>query len=558
LCACLNYNPAEVIGVGGGMLKKISLRNYRAFSEAELELKPFTLLIGPNNSGKTSLISLFLAIQQTALFPFSETTNAIKINGKLISLGSVENLFNNRNTNIPISIGFTFSSQDLANSIGRMKTSIIEQLENVYRYKQLVSLERNPHRFKSYDALFKEFEKNPIRSITDYSSFKKSLSRALDTETDLNKYLSINARAWPFESSFSSFSDLDMSAQLLFSVIKEMTKEFRIDYDLRYEINTKSIQIERVALLSANKAIVEVWIDHSNKKLKSISSDYLSERKELRNYYPAFGKSLRFQNTLFDLFIANREKSNFRIIETMIELLTEALGKLAYEFNSDRMLHVSPIRAYPRRYYFDDEIDELTIDGNNIIGLLKKRPNLIAKANDWLNKFEMSLDIEDLRDILRRLIIRQKDVSVDLDITDVGFGVSQVLPVLICAFMVKSGGIAIIEQPEIHLHPRMQADLVNFFFESIKTVSQIDTNHTPCCFIIETHSEAMLRRMRSCLVSRETSGSNSTVAIYSMGKNSAGQVEMKRLEISESGKFEWPKEYLDVELKDTINYLKHA
>jgi predicted ATPase len=75
---------------------------------------------------------------------------------------------------------------------------------------------------------------------------------------------------------------------------------------------------------------------------------------------------------------------------------------------------------------------------------------------------------------------------------DVGIGVSQVLPVLVTSYASKNQIIAI-EQPEIHLHPALQADLGDVFIQSAFGEGQ---NR----FLIETHSEHLLlrvmRRMR--------------------------------------------------------------
>ena len=66
-------------------------------------------------------------------------------------------------------------------------------------------------------------------------------------------------------------------------------------------------------------------------------------------------------------------------------------------------------------------------------------------------------------EIIHKLKIIQNGLS--LDITDVGFGVSQVLPVIVQGFFAKSGSLTLIEQPEVHLHPRMQADLGDLFID---------------------------------------------------------------------------------------------
>jgi len=75
---------------------------------------------------------------------------------------------------------------------------------------------------------------------------------------------------------------------------------------------------------------------------------------------------------------------------------------------------------------------------------------------------------------------------------DVGFGISQVLPIIVQGFLSKDDSITIIEQPEIHLHPMMQSDLADLFIDVIESTT---TNGK--ILFIETHSESILKRLRN-------------------------------------------------------------
>jgi predicted ATPase len=95
-------------------------------------------------------------------------------------------------------------------------------------------------------------------------------------------------------------------------------------------------------------------------------------------------------------------------------------------------------------------------------------------------------------DILEELVLVDKRSDTIVSHRDVGIGVSQVLPVLVTAYASQNEIIAI-EQPEIHLHPALQADLGDVFIQSVLGPAK---NR----FLIETHSEHLLlrimRRMR--------------------------------------------------------------
>lgn len=81
----------------------------------------------------------------------------------------------------------------------------------------------------------------------------------------------------------------------------------------------------------------------------------------------------------------------------------------------------------------------------------------------------------------------------DVLLTDVGFGVSQVLPVIVQCFYAAPGSTIILEQPELHLHPAVQARLADLFIETIQARENgADRNIQ---LIIESHSEHFLRRL---------------------------------------------------------------
>ena len=108
-------------------------------------------------------------------------------------------------------------------------------------------------------------------------------------------------------------------------------------------------------------------------------------------------------------------------------------------------------------------------------------------TEDWARQL-----VEARGEALQDLVLIDKRSGTPVSHRDVGIGVSQVLPVLVSAYA-SSGRLLAIEQPEIHLHPALQAELGDVFLESALG----DAGNS---FLIETHSEHLLlrimRRMR--------------------------------------------------------------
>src|SRR5580698_5246676 len=73
------------------------------------------------------------------------------------------------------------------------------------------------------------------------------------------------------------------------------------------------------------------------------------------------------------------------------------------------------------------------------------------------------------------------------DLTNVGVGVSQVLPIVVMCLLAPVDSTMILEQPELHLHPAVQARLADFFLSIAKAGKQC---------IVETHSEYLINRLR--------------------------------------------------------------
>ncbi|MEA1878027.1 MAG: AAA family ATPase, partial [Bacteroidota bacterium] len=96
-------------------------------------------------------------------------------------------------------------------------------------------------------------------------------------------------------------------------------------------------------------------------------------------------------------------------------------------------------------------------------------------------------EFEPLLSDIQELVLFDKRTNTQVSHRDVGIGISQVLPVLVTAYA-SSNKIIAIEQPEIHLHPALQAELGDVFIESALG----ERNNT---FIIETHSEHLILRI---------------------------------------------------------------
>ena len=121
--------------------------------------------------------------------------------------------------------------------------------------------------------------------------------------------------------------------------------------------------------------------------------------------------------------------------------------------------------------------------------------------------------------------VRQSSHSSWVLITDVGFGVSQILPVLVLCYYTPKGSILILEQPEIHLHPSVQAGLADVFIDAIQT--------REVQIILESHSEHLLRRLQRRIAEEKLKPEDT--ALYFTDITRSGVSKLQTLEVDVYG-----------------------
>lgn len=142
------------------------------------------------------------------------------------------------------------------------------------------------------------------------------------------------------------------------------------------------------------------------------------------------------------------------------------------------------------------------------------------------------------------VLVRARQGAPDVKLTDVGFGVSQVLPALVQAFYAQSNSTVWMEQPEIHLHPQVQAELADAFISAV----QANEDGVPrnVQLIIESHSEHFLMRLQRRIA--EGRISTDDVAVY-FARHSNGGLDLEALRLNLYGEIEnWPENFFGDEM----------
>lgn len=251
---------------------------------------------------------------------------------------------------------------------------------------------------------------------------------------------------------------------------------------------------------------------------------------------------LYYQNTLF-----------LTDLELAIEEWMRSLG------------YLGPIRSRPQRLntWTGAEPEDVGTEGENtvqaILAAASRGINWRAKTRrapfqvtiaQWLVKMGLihAFTVEAIapdRD-LYEVRVRTSPRSAEVKLTDVGFGVSQVLPVITQAFYAPRRSTVLIEQPEIHLHPSAQASLADLFLAAVS--ARVDGQRRDVQFLVESHSEHLLRRLLRRVAEQEIEPGD--IALYFCYGGPKGSA-IERLEVNEYGDvLNWPADFFGDELED--------
>lgn len=231
------------------------------------------------------------------------------------------------------------------------------------------------------------------------------------------------------------------------------------------------------------------------------------------------------------------------------------------------LFYLGPLREYPRRLYLwsgevpdhvgergDRAIESILAATNRAYNFRPKQRKLSLQelvaarlqSMGLIQHFEVRPLGENRKEY--EVLVKTGRYSAEVKLTDVGFGVSQILPVIVECFYVPRRSIVILEQPEIHLHPRVQAELADLFVDAIR--AREDGMLRDCQFIIESHSEHFLRRLQVRIAEEKIS--KEETALYFVDGES-GVARMESLDVDDFGNIKnWPIGFFGDEMADLV------
>lgn len=257
-------------------------------------------------------------------------------------------------------------------------------------------------------------------------------------------------------------------------------------YNLNFEYNINNDPISNFR----SPEMMNKLLDSLTNLLNENLADEDKNNNILKKYTNLKSKfEFKFTN-LEDLNKTIQEKGNY-YLDNIFKSIIDFFKKF-----DDNTNYISSFRLFPERTYYETSKKELKVGkfGENyedqIILWETNRDDKFQELLSILKKLDLLHDIKSNRISGGRfeLLIKSKKDGIWSSLSDVGFGISQFLPIIVADLQLGNNSLLSIAQPEIHLHPKVQAHFADYIIEQISTRNKR--------YIIETHSEYLLNRIR--------------------------------------------------------------
>lgn len=528
------------------MLHSLELENFKAFGKrAHIPFAPITLIFGENSAGKSSILQSLNLLKQTQESRDVNAPLSPRTENCIVDLGSfqelifdhdlertlsirVETAINNREIyRLPyvdnkIALEFGFKRPNL------MPDIILEKIEfysggDSECIAKFIPLD--PSEIRRSSSMRMGFLRDPrILSPSKLTTVKcDSLTKEAKYWEPEYKWFSVNR------------SEIHELLKARLDGLNHPTEELRE--------NSRRLEEERGSLTDS----IEFFSKHFE------LHDYIDKRRSnemstilgMKGFIP-----IRSMSGEKNPWITTLPPSRSRAVKIFnIAQLAGAAGR-ALERNLDDLFPMGPFRRPPERWYIftGTSPQDVGYRGDLLPDLLLRRPELVDDTNKWLKQLEIGYELKvkpletDSSDLFAvRLIDTRRNKPVNVALPDVGFGISQLLPFVVQS-LVSEKQIISIEQPEVHVHPRLQADLGDLLVEAIGEERQNQ-------FIVETHSEHLILRLQSLIRKKKIKPSDVSVVYVSRGPEGA---EAQRLHLDKEGDFidEWPDGFFPERLRE--------
>ena len=555
------------------MLTELCLKNFKAFG-AEMQKVPMskiTLIYGPNSGGKSSIIQSLMLLKQSVehfdslpigsqIMSMRELTHK----GDYVDLGSFPTVVHRHDTTRELELALSFDYTDRrrgpVNAYDRGRTFDRRRTYGI----RLTFADGNDT--NSRDSSF-------LSRIKYYIARKGKLSTYFDND-EINEVVPEMVRRGGVYD-VTDDPDLDYEIDLCDPSPPDANGRFGT-----WRMSNVKIHWDRVNI-SARTFNIPLNED------RITTADNFSPLSTRRmGYFPSLDIHPRYRHAetrVARSHLRRRVPTSSRALNAAVGLSTRDLasagtspralkGELALAVSEDarnsgirevgfdtldQIIYLGPLRSPPQRSYVVSGGTRAStgIHGQFMPNILYRDDETLQRVNTWFNELELDYELAVPRLSSQvELIGEQASITLldkrntEVTLVDVGFGINQVLPVIIEGVASPRGSIICVEQPEIHLHPRLQAKLADMVVETAQEGKQ---------WIIETHSEMLIRQIQTRIADPGDDLTEDDVSVVYVLRGDESST-IKPLEIDGSGEFKekWPDGFFDDASKKIIEMMR--
>ncbi len=569
------------------MLTAWYIENFKSVEYAtDLALRPLTIIAGANSSGKSTILQSMLLISQTLqsrfkqqdLIPngellrlgtphdilhFSHPNDPLRLAG-ILDFGPVNKIYRALNlpeTNLPtsreITFDLTFHISNNPNFVS--KFSLLDAYyERKTYYGDIFSInfsrkkDSNETGFK-YDVIeFKPQDLLPSNTTglaatqflpTDYR-FKKSAATAFKEEIDQIAGIvkSVPSREDMIEAAYNRDLSSDVIAylSLIADVIQDLFKSPQLLARLRNARTLADLIVFTQELASSG--------DIANFNRFSFELQDVGRQEQMISQLKGVKDVIRS--------CPSRLRQGTEDMQKYFEENVHYLGPLR---DDPRVIYAIPTNVDFRNVGLKGEFTAAMLNQYGKLPIIYPKPSddpnqvipeilqvpLLEAVGIWLKHMGLVDDIEvqEIINVGYQLNVQQSGSKENMALTNVGVGVSQILPTLVMCLLASSPCTLLIEQPELHLHPKVQSILGDFFLGLTYIGKQC---------IVETHSEHIINRLFLRIAQDDANevddmGLRKRIGILFVEKEGR-QSKFRQVQPNEFGAIpseEWPKGFLD-------------
>jgi hypothetical protein len=547
------------------MLRSLTVGNVKSIGRTQkIPLAPITLIFGPNSGGKSTLIQSLLLLRQSIIGESNIDPLPLQLKGPLVDLGNFRAAVHKHQISRKIVLGLE----------AEVRLPPANVLKGLRKRGKVVHIMTSPSEWRAVGA-----SAAGIRVAT--AAMRGSTAGAvigLGTEFHFGstaKGSAVQLTGVKYTVGSEAPLTIEFKKTARGRRVKDDFDEDAADAVLKLQLEAQRTHPQFHRVFSKRKPIgADLSIEHlralsARQGIKFEESDFqllMQEGQERTTKARSPMLSLRMPNLSSPMIsgasmgspASRKSRADLNLEAELMQALLGSIA-LASRWNLLYLSYLGPLRSHPERYYLaaSGSSNTVGIRGENLVPVLIKdaastNRGLEAATNSWLERFGVRyrLSVRVLSDPVAGdfhvLELMDLDRKIPVAPSDIGFGFSQLLPIIVGGLLSATGvmGATIcVEQPEIHLHPRLQAEVADFLIEtsSLEGVEGSDRIQQGAVqWIVETHSEALMLRIQRRI--RERKFARENISVLYVQPTVSGESNVIQLRLDEEGDFidEWP------------------